>query len=146
MPNMASILKEDMARVARKEVRSETVKLKKTSSQYRAEIAVLKRRVATLEQLVSRLHSNLGKGVAAPPENPIAIPRVRISPKGVSSQRHRLGLTAAGMGALLGVSPQTVYNWEAGSTHPRRQQLMAIAELRSLGKKAVSSRLQSLAA
>jgi hypothetical protein len=39
VPNIASVLKEEIARVARKEVRSETENLKKASAQYRSEIA-----------------------------------------------------------------------------------------------------------
>ena len=50
MSNIASALKEEIARIARKEIRAETEALKKASSRYRAEIADLKRRLAALEQ------------------------------------------------------------------------------------------------
>jgi hypothetical protein len=55
MPNIASILKSEIARVARKEVRGDTLGLKKTVSAYRAEIAALKRRVQAMEQELHRL-------------------------------------------------------------------------------------------
>src|SRR5687767_3697019 len=55
MPNVATVLKSEMARVARKEVRGETVPLKKAVSAYRSEIAALKRRAQTLEQALKRL-------------------------------------------------------------------------------------------
>jgi DNA-binding transcriptional regulator YiaG len=45
------------------------------------------------------------------------------------------------MGALLGVSAQTVYNWEAGKARPRQQQLAAIAAVRKLGKRDVKAKL-----
>jgi DNA-binding transcriptional regulator YiaG len=70
---------------------------------------------------------------------------VRFSAKGLASQRQRLGLAAAEMGLLLGVSAQTVYNWEAGKSRPRQQQLAAIAALRGLGKRQVKVRLTELA-
>ena len=44
MPNIASVLKTEIARVARKEVRSEIGSLKKATATYRTEIAALKRR------------------------------------------------------------------------------------------------------
>src|SRR5574337_2204728 len=55
MPNIAVILKSEIARVARKEVRAETANLKKTASAYRSEMAALKRRVQALEQELQRL-------------------------------------------------------------------------------------------
>jgi DNA-binding transcriptional regulator YiaG len=48
------------------------------------------------------------------------------------------------MGALVGVSAQTVYNWEAGKSRPRQQQLAAIAAIRKLGKREAQARLASL--
>ena len=42
MSNIASLLKTEISRVARKEVRAETLGLKKAVSVYRAEIAALK--------------------------------------------------------------------------------------------------------
>ena len=77
MPNIASVLKEEIARVARKEVRSETENLKKASAQYRSEIATLKRRVTALEQQVTRL----GKAKVSPPKIPVQVTPLRYSAK-----------------------------------------------------------------
>jgi hypothetical protein len=49
MPNVASVLKSEIARVARKEVRAEIASLKKAASAYRSDIAELKRRANSLE-------------------------------------------------------------------------------------------------
>ena len=43
MSNIASVLKEEITRLSRKEIRTETEVLKKASSQYRAEISALKK-------------------------------------------------------------------------------------------------------
>jgi len=43
MANIASLLKSEISRIARKEVRAETQTLKKASAQYRSDIAALKR-------------------------------------------------------------------------------------------------------
>jgi len=47
-PNIASVFKSEIARVARKEIRAETDSLKKASAQYRSTVAALKRDVAAL--------------------------------------------------------------------------------------------------
>ena len=144
MPNIASVLKEEITRVARKELRSETEKLKKASSQYRSDIAAMKRRVATLEQQVSRLDKIVGKKSIAPPASD-ELGRVRFSAKGFSTLRKKLGLSAAQMGSLVGVSAQTVYNWETEKSSPRQSQMAAIVAVRRMGKREALARLGELA-
>mgnify|MGYP001476151442 CR=1 FL=1 len=140
MPNIASVLKEEIARLVRRELRGETESLKKASSRYRADIAALKRRIEAQEKQISRLEKMLPKK-AEPVVGGESDTKLRFKPQGVRAQRTRLGLSAAEMGALVGVSAQTVYNWEAGTTRPRVEQLAAIAAVRKMGKREVKARL-----
>ncbi len=144
MPNIASVLKDEIVRLARKEVRHEVEALKKASAQYRSDIAGLKRRVADLEKHLGRLDKKAASKVSSPVED-AATTRHRFSAKRLAAQRQKLGLSAADMGILLGVSAQTVYNWEAGKSRPRQQQLVAIAAIRKLGKRKAQAQLASLA-
>lgn len=136
MPNIASVLKEEIARVARKALRSETLKLKKTSTQHRSDIVALKRRLAALELQVVR--SGKARSSALVPAETIP---VRFSAKGLSAQRRRLGLSASDMGVLLGVSGQTVYSWEGGESRPRQRHMAAIAAVRGMGKRDAAGKL-----
>ena len=67
---------------------------------------------------------------------------IRFSAKGLHSQRNRLGLSATDFGRLLGVSPQTIYNWEQEAAHPRSEQLGKLAALRVIGKREAGERLK----
>jgi hypothetical protein len=102
MSNVASVLKDEIARVARKEIRRETTTLKKSSTTHRSEIAVLKRRVLELERQLRQL------GRAGQSNKPIAAnedsvsPGTRFSAKSMAAQRRRLGLSAAECGLLIG--------------------------------------------
>jgi DNA-binding XRE family transcriptional regulator len=145
MPNIASVLKEEIARVARKELRGDTQKLKKSSAQYRSDIAALKRRVQALEQMVGRLGRNVKKVTPAAAAGEEGATNLRFSAKGFATQRKRLGLSAAEMGKLIGVTGQSVYQWEGGNTRPRASQLPAIAALRGMGKKQAAAKLEELA-
>jgi len=136
MPNIASALKEEIVRLARKELRSETEKLKKASTAYRSEIAALKRRVVALEKQLVRVSKK-----SAVKEVPADVTKVRFSAKGLAAHRQRLGLSAANMGTLLSVSAQSIYPWEAGKTKPRQSQLEAIAALRKMGKREAKAQL-----
>lgn len=141
MPNIGSVLKSEIARIARRELRSETQALKKSVTQYRGQIAQLKRRVQVLERQIKRQ----GRGGRAAPvaeeseEDQQA--RLRFSAKGLAAQRKRLGLSAAAVAKLLGVSALSVYKWESGKTRPRARQLQAIATLRTMGKREAAERL-----
>ncbi|MCM2250172.1 MAG: helix-turn-helix domain-containing protein [Geothrix sp.] len=144
MPNLASLLKSEILRLARKEVRTELDGLKKASSHYRSEIAQLKRRVDQLEKQQARVSK---KGLRTPesPESSEGPARVRFSAKRFAAQRQKLGLSAAQMGLLLGVSGQSIYHWEAEKSRPRQAQLLAIAALRNMGKREAKKRLAELA-
>lgn len=56
-------------------------------------------------------------------------------------RRKKLGISAADMGKLIGVSGQSVYHWETGKTKPRASQLQAIAAVRKMRKRAVAAKL-----
>lgn len=142
MPNLASILKGELSRVARKEIRTETVALKKAVNSYRSEIASLKRRTQALEQQLRRVSKTRGKIVAAEDEAPAS--GLRFTAKGLISQRRRLSLSAPDCGLLVGASAQSVYNWEEGKVRPRAEHLPALAALRKLGKKSAAALLTTL--
>jgi DNA-binding XRE family transcriptional regulator len=143
MTNIASLLKAEMSRLARKEVRAQTTSLKKSVAIYRAEIAALKRRAQALELELRRLVKARAQAV---PVEARAQPsqKLRFTAKGLASQRRRLGLSALDIGLLVGASGQSIYNWEEGKAHPRAKHLPAIAALRTMGKKEASARLASL--
>jgi DNA-binding transcriptional regulator YiaG len=147
MANLASMLKVEIARVARRELRSELQGLKKANATYRGEIAQLKRRAAALEQQVKRLgKSGARNAPATARDDDDDDQKLRFSAKGLASQRKRLGLSAEAFGALIGASGQSVYKWESGKIRPRARLLPKIAELRGMGKREAAARLQALAA
>jgi len=144
--NLATALKNEIARVARKEIKGETQQLKKASAQYRSDIAALKRRLADLERVVSKLTKNAP--VKAAPLSDVAQRPLRMtfSPSGLAAQRKRLGLSAQELGALICVSGQSIYKWEQGKAKPRAAQLVALRGIRSLGKREATERLADVLA
>ncbi|QKO20911.1 DNA-binding transcriptional regulator [Rhodoferax sp. BAB1] len=139
MVNLASFLKSEISRIARKEIRTETQALKKASTQYRSDIAALKRRLAEQDRLIAKLRKS--KPVAAATDKTVESPQLRFRAGGFATLRQKLGLSAADMGKLLDVTQQTVYHWEKGQSKPRASQLQGIAEVRKLGKRGAAARL-----
>ncbi len=144
MPNIAAVLRDEIVRLARKELRSQAEGLKKASAQHRRDIAQLKRQVLKLERQVSRLSGQLAKAPPVSPDSQSTV-RARFTAKGLCSQRRRLGLSAADYAKLAGVTSRSIYNWEQEIARPRQEQSAVLATLRGIGKKEVQARLRQLA-
>lgn len=146
MPNIAAVLKDEIARIARKEVRAQTEDFRKSSAQYRAHIAALRRRVDELERQLKRASKAGGPVAVAETDDDPQGPARRFSATRLAAQRRKLGLSAADFATLLGVSGQSVYKWEHGESRPRAKQLEAIAALRNIGKREAAQRLEKMRA
>lgn len=144
MPNIATALKQEIGRLARKELRAETESLKKAVAGYRREIAALKRRMGTLERQQKRVVKAVPTTVVA--EDIEQNSNLRFRAAGFAQHRKRLGLSAREMGLLLDASQISVYKWETGQARPRAKHLAAIAEVRKMGKREATKRLEELAA
>ena len=143
MPNIATLLKQEITRLARKEVKAQTDALRNANAQYRRDIAQLKRQVAGLSKQASYLEQQERRRAAkgAPAAN---VEGKRFSRRGLTTHRRKVGLSAAAYGKLVGVTAQTVYNWEQGKSRPRDEQLATLIVVRDLGKREAIKRLELL--
>lgn len=141
MSAFANQLKSEISRLAKKEIRVETQALRKAASQYRSDIAALKKRLGAIEALLKKLNKASARGQAEVVATVEGNGALRFRAGGFASLRKKLELSAAEMGQLLGVSAQSVYHWEAGKTKPRFSQLQAIALVRKMGKREVATKL-----
>jgi DNA-binding transcriptional regulator YiaG len=143
MPNVAALLKEEITRLSRKEVRRQLAGIKKASAQYRHHIAALRRQISHLLRQVSVLQARVLKR-ASEASTATDVAQARFVPKGLRSHRARLGLSADEFGRLVGVSAQTIYSWERETSTPRATQRALLAAVRGLGKREAHSRLESV--
>lgn len=140
MPNIASVLKGEITRLARKEARATLEKTKKAVALQRRELASLKDQVSELKRQVIALEKASRK-VDGPAHSPGAVDSVRFVPKGLTSTRKRLGLSVAELAKMMSVSDQTIYNWESGTTKPRPEQRTKLVSLRKIGKREIQAHL-----
>ena len=142
MPNLSTILKAEITRQARKEIKAAIEPIRKANAGHRKEIAELKRLVASLQRDLRAV----SRPDRARPMDPEASPgSSRFSAKGLKSLRARLGLSAADFGSLIGASGQSIYNWESGKSVPRASQQASLASIRGIGRREVAKRLEALA-
>ncbi len=112
MPNIAAVLKEEIRRLAKKEIKAQVGSTKQAVVKYRSDIAKLKRSLSQQEREIKLLKKRQPQAEEELQE------AIRFSARSVKAQRSRLGLSAADYGKLVGVSGLTIYNWEHGSLPP----------------------------
>lgn len=144
MPNLQSVLSQEIKRLARREIRSELAATKKAVAQHRREIAELKRRNTTLERTVSYLGSREATRLKAGPSQAEPPRGTRFSVRSLQAQRRTSGLSQEDYASLVGVSSSTIYNWESGSTKPSGKHLATLVSLRGIGKREAQGRMELL--
>jgi DNA-binding transcriptional regulator YiaG len=141
MPNIAVVLKDEIRRLARKEVKSHIAKTRRATVRYRADIAQLKRLVKLQERKLAVLEARHDKQPAAQAAPEEVAAGMRFSARSVRAQRKRLKLSAEQYARLIGVSPQSIYHWERGEVRPKKAQFAALISARSLGRREALARL-----
>ena len=143
MPNVAAVLKEEIRRLSRKEIREQVGPLKATITELRRAVAELKRENAELKRRTAFLEKREKSRISKSP-TPAAADGKRFSPKWLAADRKRLGFSAKDYARLVGVSMLTIYNWENGKSRPQAKQLAKLAAVRGIGKREALRRLELL--
>lgn len=141
MTTLAVALKDEIRRLARKEIKAQTGSTTRAVAQYRREIAKLKRQIRDHEKKFATLERREGN---QDPQPGAPNGTLRFTARSAKAQRRRTGLSAADYARLVGVSPLTIYNWEQGKSRPRKEQFASLAALRGIGKRAAAAKLQLL--
>ena len=147
MPNVMSCLKQEIIRLARKEMRAALTSLKKDKSAAKRRMALLRRELALLKKELVRQTRVLAikQDVAAPAADDGK--RMRITSKGVKALRRKLRLSQAAFAKLLGVSSLTVFKWEkkAGKVAMRSKARAEFLRVRGLGRREAKAALEQAA-
>ena len=143
MPNIMSVLKAEISRLARKEARQVVAPVQKASANYRGLIAGLRKQIDVLQSEVAALRRAAPKAEMALAAAQEPQGRFWISGKGVKTLRKRMGLTQAQFGKLVGVSVPTVVNWEGtrGKVNLRKAAAGKLQGLRGIGKRQAAEML-----
>ena len=144
MPNIASVLKDEIRRLAKKEIKAQVGSTKQAVVKYRSEIANLKRLMSQQDRQISLLKKQTQQQSGQPQPAEDELESVRFSARSVKAQRSRLGLSADAYGKLVGVSGITIYSWEHETSRPRKAQLAALVAVRGIGKREALKKLAEL--
>ncbi|MGO1069767.1 helix-turn-helix domain-containing protein [Lysobacter sp. CA199] len=143
MPNIATVMKDEITRLARKE-------LKQQIDPLRAQVSAQKKTIAALKQQIDALQRDVGKVAKGVAKKATAVPAAsdgsgrqsRYSGALLRKLRERLGLSRDAFAPLLGASSAALYTWEQTEARPRQEYLDKIALIRSLSKAQVLELLE----
>ena len=117
MSTLMAVMKDEIRRIARKEIRAATAGLKKDQTRFRKAVAGLRRQTkehrSTIGQLL-QVATKQAKMATMAPEAAEGS-KIWVTAKGIRAQRKKLKLSQAQFGKLIGVSGHTVLKWEHGS-------------------------------
>ncbi len=146
MPDVARVLREEVQRLAKRQVKAglapikrDTVRLKKQVTDLRRELTALTR---TSRELLARVTQVVATNEAEVATEQAAT--LRPSSKSLVRLRRRLALTQVEFGRLLGVSGQAVLYWERKGSRVRMRSanLAALAGIQKIGKREARRRLE----
>jgi DNA-binding transcriptional regulator YiaG len=138
MANVMKALKDEIARIARSEIKTALAPIKSVNASQRKYIAELRRRIEDLEKEKKQLVKTISKAVPVQEEAADELARGWISGAGVRAMRKRLKLSQKAFAELAGVSLPTVALWEStknsGKLNIRRKEVFAhLQEIKSMG-------------
>jgi DNA-binding transcriptional regulator YiaG len=144
MPNLSSLLKSEISRIARKEIKTATSPIHTSTISLKKTISEFKKRIADLEAGNKRQVSDIKPAAQGAVE---AIPEdVRITAKSIKTLRLKLGLSQVEFAKLVGISSQNVNVMEhkTGRLKFRGDTLKNILNIKGIGKKEAKLRLTGI--
>ena len=147
MPSIATLLREEISKIARKEVQDQVRELKQTVREQRDAIARLEKQLgrakakAATKPAAAKPATKPAAKVRKPAGDTDRRKQLRIAPNTIKKHRKRLKLSQADLGKILNVSTNTVLRWEAGTSKPRSKHLPGLDQLRTISKRELKQQL-----
>lgn len=143
MPDFARAVKDEIVRLAKKEVKKAVGPLNARIRELSRTVSGQDKKIAGLEKTVAKQEKELRQAApvpeTAPPEE---VKKARISPRLVKTQRKRLKLNQTQFAQLLNVSVAAVRSWEQGRAMPKEDTMATFVAVRKLKPREAWERLE----
>lgn len=142
MGKVEGIIKSEIARLAKREVRKVSVPFGRDLRFLKSVVSQLRRTVLGLQRITTSQQKELEKGkmvLEAPPEE---VKESRFSPRLIRSLRKHLGITQKELAILTGVTVGAAHLWESGQFKPSMKKKAVMVALRKLSRREVRKLLE----
>jgi DNA-binding transcriptional regulator YiaG len=142
MGKLEGIIKSEIVRLAKREIRKISVPLVKDVRLLKNTVSQLRKTVLALERFAARQESKLKKEEILLEATSEEVKGSRFSPRLIRSLRKHLGITQKELAILAGVTIGAIHQWESGIFVPRAQKKSVLVALRKLGRREVRELLE----
>jgi DNA-binding transcriptional regulator YiaG len=145
MGKLEATIKSEIERLAKRQVHTVSVPLKREVRLLKISVSQLRRAVLSLERFAALKQKELAKQEIQLEATPEEVKKSRLSPRLIKSLRKHLGITQKELAILIGVSIVAVQKWEIGKFNPKKGKKAALVALRKLGRGEVKKLLEEKA-
>ncbi len=142
MGKLEAVIKFEIVRLAKMELRKVLIPLKRDVFQLKRTVSQLRKVVLSLKRFTALQQKELGKRKIMLETSPEEVKLSRFSPRLFRSLRKRLGISQKELGVLCGVTLGAVQSWESGRFRPKDEKKKALVGLRRLNCGEVKKLLQ----
>ena len=142
MAKFETMIKFEMVRLAKREVRKICVPLRSDVWSLKSAVSQLHKSVLIIQRITAGQQKELEKGrmlLEAPSEE---VKESRFSPRLIRSLRGHLAITQKELAILTGVTVGAVHLWESGRFKPSMKKKAVMVALRKLGRREVRKLLE----
>ena len=133
MGKLEGIIKDEMIRLTKREMRIKFVPLHRDVRSLRITASQLRKSVLGLQRFVSQQERQMGSK-AVPEVTPEDMKKARFSPRLIKTLRKHLRVSQRELARLAGVSVGSVFLWEKGKFEPKDDKKKVLVGLRKLGR------------
>jgi len=139
MGKLESTIKSEIQRLAKREIRTTFIPLRREVRAMRFKLSGLFKNFSALNRLTKdQLQKMPKKGLEATPEE---VKASRLTPSRIRGLRKKLSISMRELGVLTGTSLGAILSWEKGKFKPRGDKKAALVGLRKMRKRDVRKML-----
>jgi DNA-binding transcriptional regulator YiaG len=142
MGKIEGIIKSEIMRLAKREIRKITVPLGSDVRSLKSAVSQLRKAVLTLQRITANQQKVLEKGKKPLEAAPEEVKMSRFSPRLIRSLRGHLGITQKELAILTGVTVGAIHQWESGQFKPGLKKKAVMVAIRKLGRREVRKLLE----
>jgi DNA-binding transcriptional regulator YiaG len=142
MSKLEGIIKSEIVRLAKREIRKISVPLGRDVRSLRGTVSQLRKTVSALGRLTAHQQKVLAKEKIQLEVSPDEVRAARLSPRLIRSLRKHLRISQKELAVLAGVTVGAVHQWESGKFKPRGEKKGVFVALRKLGRRDVRKLLE----
>ena len=142
MAKMEALIKSEIVRLAKREIRKMAVPLGRDVRTMKSTVSHLRRSVLEIQRFVTHQKAILEKTQVPLTASQEEVVGARLSPFLIKRLRRRLGISQRALATLAGVTVGAVYQWETGKFKPRGEKKAFLVALRKLRRREVKKLIE----